>query len=689
MGKLEEIKKKPQKETKWLSSVEAMMSAKQFNQASTLIKQKVSQGLNKDIANYLLARLALADSKVKDWRIYAAQLSDSPLFANFQIVSEIYLALPKDEQQWLVKSLMGGSLLKKAPPSVCPFYELNQRSLRGQFLGELVKNFPLDSKVSDNLFSELYLHMPETLDVERYASDKFLSWQKKLSAADFVERMNNLMLFGKNREARTTFEQASILLPNSNDDEKCELRYQNAKVERKMRNYKNARAEFQALAETCGPDVKQKARYMDLMLASMAGDVGARPQFDLFVADYPTHGFSDDVLFFAASMERGAGNYEAMFATLDDLIKKFPEGDMIHQALFLKAFELAKMAKVAEALPLLSTLKEKSLKDSLVYQQAHYWQNRLKVFSDLKSLALPNKANLTQLRKELSELVFSPSPTVYSWLSWQLLKELKLSAIEPKAGPTPKGESSVSKDARLVLIKQLIDVGFIKEPLALLDQMIVSSSDEATIFAMAQLFIDLQRPEMGYQKLIQCNAQLAQVLAKRPILYSAISFPKPYATEVAHATKQANVPPNLIYAIMRRESGFLSNARSWAQARGLMQMMKATADEQAKKLGLKLSSEEELFNPELNLLLGSSLIQNYWQRFGNLVVALSAYNAGPAAARSWIKKNDGAPLDSYLETISIAETSSYAKNVLGGFYSYGRKEGLSTLPTLDMYLATK
>ncbi|OPZ23557.1 MAG: Soluble lytic murein transglycosylase precursor [bacterium ADurb.BinA186] len=206
---------------------------------------------------------------------------------------------------------------------------------------------------------------------------------------------------------------------------------------------------------------------------------------------------------------------------------------------------------------------------------------------------------------------------------------------------------------------------------------------------MAQLFVDLNGPEMGYQKLIQCGSRAGHILKERPGLYRAIAFPKPYVVEVREATQKADMPPNLIYAIMRRESGYLKDARSWAQARGLMQMMKKTADEQAKKLGIKLESEEDLHKPELNLLLGATLIRDLLGKFNNLAIALSAYNAGPGAAQTWIKKNDQAPVDAYLETISFDETNKYLKYVLEGLFNYSLLEGNKSLSLLDFYVAKK
>ena len=145
------------------------------------------------------------------------------------------------------------------------------------------------------------------------------------------------------------------------------------------------------------------------------------------------------------------------------------------------------------------------------------------------------------------------------------------------------------------------------------------------------------------------------------------------------------MPPCVINAIVRQESGFLTEARSWAQAHGLMQLVASTAQEQAARLGLKEPTTQDLYQPQLNLLLGSMALFGYWQRFGHLAVALSAYNAGPTAAKKWLKEKKG-PLDVYIEEIKFKETRSYVINVLGGTFAYSLMNNLENLPILNMNL---
>ncbi len=668
----------------------SLLAANKVSEANALIDKHLSTGSDTTIAHFWKAKIAINRKDWEAWHNYSAYLSGTSFFQNIGIVSEIFDGLPQKEQAWLIK-LIEKDILGSMPLSgPCPFYELAERAQRAKFLWNVLKNHTLQKELAIKIFRELYIERPEAVNLEEFASNSiFLVWQKTLSIKDFLQRINNLMLFGKNTEAKETIEQARLILKNISKDDKNELRYQSAKLERKFRNYKKARAEFQEIAKVGNADQKLRARYMDLMLASMADDVSVAGQFDSFVVDYPTHGFSDDVLLFKAKMEKSTGNVDGMFKTLDILIKKYPNGDMIQEALFLKAFEQAKLGKLEDSLKSFSLLEKKSGHDSLSQHQAKYWQARLSIFNDIKELKGAKKDAIARAKKELSALIVSPSPTVYSWLALDLLKELKQSLpIIKKSAPLMPAKEKPIKDGELKLISKLIEVGFIKEALSLLNELPAPKNEDA-VFATAKLYIDLERPELAYQKLIQCNAVAPRLLARQPSLYERIMLPRPFTVELNAATKHADVPHELIYGIMRRESCFLPHARSWAQARGLMQMMKPTADAQAKKIGIELKNDEDLYNPMINLMLGTTLIRDLWQKYGNWAVVLSDYNAGPPAARSWLKRNDRRPLDNYIESISYKETKEYVAVVLGGGFHYWREKGLKNIAPLDLNFAQK
>lgn len=95
----------------------------------------------------------------------------------------------------------------------------------------------------------------------------------------------------------------------------------------------------------------------------------------------------------------------------------------------------------------------------------------------------------------------------------------------------------------------------------------------------------------------------------------------------------------LIHAIIRQESTFDSQARSPVGALGLMQLMPATATQQAKRMGLRHSTAMLQSNPAHNVKLGSAYLQGLLDDFnGSFILAVASYNAGGNRAREWVTR---------------------------------------------------
>lgn len=140
-------------------------------------------------------------------------------------------------------------------------------------------------------------------------------------------------------------------------------------------------------------------------------------------------------------------------------------------------------------------------------------------------------------------------------------------------------------------------------------------------------------------------------------------FPMPHQALVSSLAQNSAVDESLIYAVMRRESGYIPDVRSSAGAIGLMQLMPATARETAAKLSLGKSSWS-LIDGEVNLQLGVAYLDSVLRRFdGNIAVAAAAYNAGPTRVGKWWE-NSSLPTDIWVETIPFDETRDYVKAVL-------------------------
>jgi soluble lytic murein transglycosylase len=139
------------------------------------------------------------------------------------------------------------------------------------------------------------------------------------------------------------------------------------------------------------------------------------------------------------------------------------------------------------------------------------------------------------------------------------------------------------------------------------------------------------------------------------------------------------VPPELVWAVMREESHFKPTAISGAGAMGLMQIIPQTGFEIAESLQLTEFKSEDLYQPLINVRFGTHYLAQLLKQFSrNLVQTVSAYNAGPEAVERWKSQRSSRPCDEFIEEIPYRETHNYVMKVMRSFWNYR-----DNLPTTD------
>ncbi|NIZ02168.1 lytic transglycosylase domain-containing protein [Thalassospira lucentensis] len=140
-----------------------------------------------------------------------------------------------------------------------------------------------------------------------------------------------------------------------------------------------------------------------------------------------------------------------------------------------------------------------------------------------------------------------------------------------------------------------------------------------------------------------------------------------------------NPDPGLVHAIIRQESLFNPNAISSAGARGLMQLMPATAKRMAKSLDLEYETSRLTEDPAFNIALGRVYLKRLLDRWdGSEALTIASYNAGPTRVRQWINEY-GDPRDpevdlvDWIEMIPYSETRNYVQRVMEGTYVYRKR----------------
>ena len=142
-------------------------------------------------------------------------------------------------------------------------------------------------------------------------------------------------------------------------------------------------------------------------------------------------------------------------------------------------------------------------------------------------------------------------------------------------------------------------------------------------------------------------------------------YPLEFEDTIRAQAQARGLSPALVAGIIRQESAFDPRATSPVGARGLMQLMPATARETAGKLD-KSYSQEELYDPELSIELGTFYFSQLLKNFdGNVELALAGYNGGPNRIRRlWNEAGPSAELDDFVENLYLDESRDYVKRIL-------------------------
>ena len=144
----------------------------------------------------------------------------------------------------------------------------------------------------------------------------------------------------------------------------------------------------------------------------------------------------------------------------------------------------------------------------------------------------------------------------------------------------------------------------------------------------------------------------------------------PFREYVDPKARELALDSGWIYGLMRQESRFVMNARSGVGAKGLMQLMPATAKWVARKIGFAGYRKADVADMDTNVTLGTHYLKMILDSLDNHpVLASAAYNAGPARARKWRADQ---PLEGaiYAETIPFSETRDYVKKVMSNSVYY-------------------
>ena len=151
-----------------------------------------------------------------------------------------------------------------------------------------------------------------------------------------------------------------------------------------------------------------------------------------------------------------------------------------------------------------------------------------------------------------------------------------------------------------------------------------------------------------------------------------IFYPLAYWDIIVQESQARSLDPYQVAGLIRQETIFTTRARSGANAYGLMQVLVPTARLTARKYGVSREiTAETLYEPRLNIQLGTAYLKDQIDKFGRIEYVAAAYNAGPGRAVQW-KASLPLDIDEWAEAVPIKETRGYVQGVVRNRLQYLR-----------------
>jgi len=149
------------------------------------------------------------------------------------------------------------------------------------------------------------------------------------------------------------------------------------------------------------------------------------------------------------------------------------------------------------------------------------------------------------------------------------------------------------------------------------------------------------------------------------------SYPVPYRQIIINAAKARNLDPRFVLALIKQESVFRPQAKSPSGARGLLQLTIDAAQKYAAHAGMASVEENQLYQPETSIRLGSEYLSELATMFPNQPEAVAAsYNGGEDNVARWVRRAKQKDAGVFTSEIGFDETKAYVQKVMNNYRVY-------------------
>lgn len=485
-------------------------------------------------------------------------------------------------------------------------------------------------------------------------------------------------------------------------ERRCESLYLIAKSYSKLRQHSDGSEWYERIVEECkGTEYVLKALYLGGKGHWNSGKRDeAKKWFARIWKEFSDHSFADDAMYFVARILREEKKADDARKLLAKQVSSYPSGDMAKDAHWLLVREMFADDKYKEIVAYVDKLEDTGEDDVYSRGRLHYFRAR----------ALEKLQKTDDAKKGYREIAQKYPLSYYAYLAFSRLGHLE-------EGDKKGGRAGVSDLCSLQNGKLCSFVG----PKRTDDVELPASLRKAAHFERGVMLLRLGLTDLAedeFQALRRSHGSAANLWALTFLLDAAgayrishdltrrhihgwktaypknaddprwsLAFPTPFRQLVDKYVTKRKLPRALVYAIMREESGFNPRIESWANARGLLQLMESTASNVAKEDGMTGFSVDKLLEPATNIRLGTGYIAELAEQLdGHPALVIAGYNGGHGNVSRWLKKRGDLPLDLWVEDIPYGQTRKYTKRVLASFWTYSWMYGRDRVPRLSFEL---
>jgi len=152
---------------------------------------------------------------------------------------------------------------------------------------------------------------------------------------------------------------------------------------------------------------------------------------------------------------------------------------------------------------------------------------------------------------------------------------------------------------------------------------------------------------------------------------NAAAYPVPFRLQVLSESKKRSLDPRLVLAIMKQESQFKPNAKSPSAARGLLQLTIDAAQKYGPRAGLKQVTDDSLYQPGVNIAVGTEYMADLSRMFAGLSEAIAAsYNGGEDNVARWLGRTNQGDAGVFTAEVGFTESKNYIFKVMSYYRGY-------------------